>query len=93
MGSGTYNFVIMQRYNYRPVERVYNKGPYFMIQQMAMFMKTSLKNRLCILSLFLVIIPRGSVTSKKGIWDGARPGLELKRRDFSRCFFAHFFSV
>ena len=34
-------------------------------------MKTSLKNRLQILSLFFAIIPRGPVTQKKGIWVGA----------------------
>ena len=35
-------------------------------------MKTSLKNRLHILSLFFVIIPRGpAIAYKKGFWVGA----------------------
>ena len=37
----------------------------------ATFVKTSLENRLRILSLFFVIIPRGPVTQKKGIRVGA----------------------
>ena len=96
MGSGTYNFVIMQRYNYRPVERVYNKGPYFMIQQMAMFMKTCWKIDFASFHFFWWLFQGAQLLKKREF--GMEPGLGWSWREgtfpvvFLRIFFLFRFS-
>lgn len=90
LDSGTYNFVKMQRYNLRPTERVYNKGPYYTIRQWRCSWKRRWKIDFASFHFFGGLF-QGALLLKKREF-GTEPGLGWSWREGTfPIFFAHFF--